>query len=66
MRLLLYILLFFIVYYIAKLIIKSISRSSPRTTIHGSGVRRNKTNYNNVEDAKYTEIESDEEKKNKK
>jgi hypothetical protein len=63
MRFLLYLFLFFILYYIVKMVIKSLSSPS-KTTIHNSRMRRKEGKYDNVEDAKFTEIKSDEEKKN--
>jgi len=63
MRFLLYLLLFFIVYYVVKLVFRSLSSPS-KTKINNSRVGRKETEYENVEDAKYTEIKSDEEKKN--
>ena len=63
MRFLLYLLLFFIVYYIVKFVFRSLISPS-KTTINNSKVGRKETKYENVEDAKYTEIKSDEEKKN--
>ncbi len=63
MRFLLYLLLFFIVYYVIKLVFRSLNSSS-KTKIHSSGMNKKENKYDNVEDAKYTEIKSDEEKKN--
>jgi len=63
MRFLLYLLLFFIVYYVIKLVFKSLNSPS-KTKIHNSRMGRKENKYENVEDAKYTEIKSDEEKKN--
>jgi hypothetical protein len=63
MRFLLYLFLFFIVYYVVKLVIKSLSSPS-KNKIHNSRAGRKETRYENVEDAKFTEIKSDEEKKN--
>ena len=63
MRFLLYLLLFFIVYFVVKLVFRSLVSPS-KTTINNSKVRKKETKYENVEDAKYTEIKSDEEKKN--
>ena len=62
-RFLLYLLLFFIVYFVVKLVFRSLVSPS-KTTINNSKVRKKETKYENVEDAKYTEINSDEEKKN--
>jgi hypothetical protein len=62
MRFLLYLLLFFIVYYVIKLVFRSLTSQS-RSTINNSRMSRKENKYENVEDADYTEIKSDEEKK---
>jgi hypothetical protein len=64
MRFLLYLFLFLIVYFVVKLIFKSLSSPS-KTTINNSRVSQKKNNYENVEDAEYTEIKPGEENKNK-
>lgn len=63
MRFLLYLFLFLIVYFVVKLIFKSLSSPS-KTNINNSRVSQKKNNYENVEDAKYTEIKPGEENKN--
>lgn len=62
MRFLLYLLLFFIGYFIIKLVVRSLT-SKPKTKIHSSGTGRKENRYENVEDAKFTEIKTDDEKK---
>jgi len=62
MRFLFYLLLFFIVWFFAKMVLKSLMSSPGKTKIHNPN-RRNVKEYENVEDAEFTEI--DEEKKNK-
>ncbi|HSP89138.1 MAG TPA: hypothetical protein VLN45_13460 [Ignavibacteriaceae bacterium] len=63
MRLILYLLLFSILYFIIKLVIKSLSSQS-KTSVNNARMNRKGTNYENIEDAKFTEIKPDEEKKN--
>jgi uncharacterized protein HemY len=62
-RFILYILLFFVVYSVVKLFIKFLNSPS-KSSIHTSNIRRNKNKYENIEDAEFTEIKSDGEKKN--
>jgi len=64
MRILIYLFLFFIGYYVVKIVLKSLKSSPKKTTIHNSRMRKKGSNYDNVDDAQYTEIPPDEEKKN--
>lgn len=63
MRFILYLFLFIIAYFVIKLVVKSLSSPS-KTKINSSRMGRKGNTYENVEDAKYTEIKPDEEKKN--
>ncbi len=63
MRFILYLLLFFIVYFILKSIFRSLI-SQPKSRVNNSKINRKESHYENVEDAKFTEINPDEEKKN--
>ena len=63
MRLLLYIILFFIAYFVVKFVFRLLNSPS-KTTIHNSRMRKKKNNYDNVEDADFTEIKYEEKKNN--
>lgn len=61
-RFFLYVIIFFIVYQVVKLVIRYLTSPS-RKSVHTQNVRQNKTEYKNVEDAEFTEIKSENNKK---
>lgn len=61
LRLLLFLLLLFLVYRIVKNFIKGYTHSDSKTKVYDQ--KRVKSKYEDVEEAKYTEIKDDKEKK---
>ncbi|MCX8105810.1 MAG: hypothetical protein N3D80_08080 [Ignavibacterium album] len=61
LRLLLFLLLIFLVYRIVKNFIKGYTNSDSKTKVYDQ--KRVKSKYEDVEEAKYTEIKDDKEKK---
>lgn len=62
-RFFLYLIIFFIVYQAVKFVIRFLTSPS-RKSVHTQNVRKDKTKYKNVEDADFTEIKSEDNKKN--
>jgi hypothetical protein len=61
-RFFLYLIIFWIAYQIIRRVIRFLTPSSPGS-IHEQNTRRNKAEYKNVEDAEFTEIKSEDNKK---
>lgn len=62
LRLFLFLLLIFLVYRIIRNFIKGYTQSDSKTKVHDN--KRVKSKYDDVEEAKYTEIRDDKEKNN--
>jgi hypothetical protein len=62
-RFFLYLIIFWIAYEIVKRLIGFLMSPSKENPIHTQNSRRNKTEYKNVEDAEFTEIKSEDNKK---
>jgi hypothetical protein len=65
-RFFLYLIIFWIAYEVVKRLIGFLASSSEhknQNSIHTENTRRNKTEYKNVEDAEFTEIKSQDNKK---
>jgi hypothetical protein len=64
-RFFLYLIIFWLVYEIVKRVIRFLISPSGqnRNQVHTENTKRNKTEYKNVEDAEFTEIKSDHNKK---
>jgi len=65
-RFFLYLIIFWIVYEIVKRVIRFLTSPSTeqnQNRVHTQDTRRNKTEYKNVEDADFTEIKSEDNKK---
>jgi NADP-dependent 3-hydroxy acid dehydrogenase YdfG len=61
-RLFLYLVIFFIVYQLVKLVVRFLTSPS-RKSVHTRNIRQSKTEYKDVEDAEFTEIKSENNKK---
>ncbi|MFN3872235.1 MAG: hypothetical protein ACK4R9_04480 [Ignavibacterium sp.] len=61
LRLFLFLLLFFLVYRIVRNFIKGYTQSDSKTKVYEN--KRVKSKYDDIEEAKYTEIKDDKEKK---
>ncbi|OGU31548.1 MAG: hypothetical protein A2057_10235 [Ignavibacteria bacterium GWA2_35_9] len=61
-RFFLYLIVFWIVYQIVKRVVRFLTPVS-RDSIHTQNIKRNKSDYKNVEDAEFTEIKSEDNKK---
>ncbi len=62
LRLFLFLLLFFLVYRIVRNFIKGYTQSDSKTKVYEN--KRVKSKYDDIEEAKYTEIKDDKEKNN--
>jgi hypothetical protein len=61
-RLFLYLVIFFIVYQLVKLVVRFLTSPSSKS-VHTRNIRQSKTEYKDVEDAEFTEIKSENNKK---
>ncbi len=65
-RFFLYLIIFWIAYEVVKRLISFLASSSEQKNgnrVHTENIKRNKTEYKNVEDAEFTEIKSEDNKK---